>query len=188
MRTPTESLGGPRLTDAVEFIFDGCGLFDAWRGGVFDLFPTAAARALIALPVWDGHPCAAIPEGDRQGLIAAGAEVVDLPGDSFLKACALRRRYPTLSPQECFSFLLLRNNAVLVLGDPLTRQAAAAESLPHCGVEWLVERMLARSRIDLAIVAACRDRCARLDALAGLHDVLKRHLGGRRQREKSGEA
>lgn len=97
--------------------------------------------------------------GEQKALIANKMRVVDLPGESVLRARQVARELPRMSIHDAFAFALAETcpGCVLLTGDGRLRDLAARHKIEVHGVLWVLDEVHAH---DLAtareIVAALR--------------------------------
>ena len=75
-------------------------------------------------------------------LIRLGLVVEELDGDGVSLALTYRQQAPALSLPDCFALALAQTRSwILLSGDSVLRQLAAAESVECHGVLWLLDEM-----------------------------------------------
>jgi len=76
-------------------------------------------------------------------LLRLGLQLLELTAVEVSQVQMLRSRVPKLSIPDCAAYVgALRDDHILLAGDGLLRQHAAATSVNHHGVLWLMDRVL----------------------------------------------
>lgn len=95
----------------------------------------------------------------KKALIRAGLKVIDLPGESVLRAQAIIRQAPWLSVHDGFAFALAESHpgCILLTGDGELRSLATRQKMEVHGVLWVIDE-IHRHQIEKAktLLAALR--------------------------------
>jgi hypothetical protein len=79
----------------------------------------------------------------EKALLAAALQVIDLPGESVLRAQEVARSLPHLSIHDCFAFALAERNpgCILLTGDGALRALAGKHDIAVHGVLWVIDQI-----------------------------------------------
>lgn len=92
-------------------------------------------------------------------MLRGGLKVVDLPGESVLRAQRIARELPHLSVHDCFAYVLAesRQDCVLLTGDRQLRRFARKQRIEVHGVLWVIDELHAHAiSTAAALVAALK--------------------------------
>lgn len=83
----------------------------------------------------------------KKAMLRGGLEVVDLPGESVLRAQRIARELPHLSVHDCFAYTLAesRQGSILLTGDRKLRRFARKQSIEVHGILWVIDELHAHA-------------------------------------------
>ena len=84
---------------------------------------------------------------EEKALLGSALKIMDLPGDSVLRAQRVVRDLPHLSIHDGFAFALAEDNpgCILLTGDGALRDLAAKHNITVHGVLWVLDELQANS-------------------------------------------
>lgn len=119
-------------------------------GCLIDLRKASLLEAFLALPSDILIPNTLFADGltnfnaaQKRALLRGGLKVIDIPGQSVLRAREVMLENPQLSANDGFAYVLAEthNGCVLLTGDGRLRALAAANKIIVQGVLWAVDRI-----------------------------------------------
>ena len=145
-------------------------LIDLRKASLLDAFVRLPYELLIPNTLFDGE-LVKFTVAQKRALVRGGLRVIDLPGESVLRAVDVTREVPRLSIHDSFAFVLAEQHAgcVLLSGDGALRTYAAARTIEVRGVLWVMDELyqhnLATAADLLAVLAMfAADNTVRLPA------------------------
>jgi predicted nucleic acid-binding protein len=137
---------------------DSSCLIDLRNASLLDAFVRLPYELLIPNTLFYGE-LMKFTSAQKRALVFGGLQVVDLPGDSVLRAVDVTRQSPRLSIQDGFAFVLAEKHAgcVLLSGDGALRTYAASCAIEVRGVLWVIDELHRHNLMPVEIL---------LDALA----------------------
>jgi predicted nucleic acid-binding protein len=115
-----------------------------------DLLPTLRATLEVRLPYELLIPNTLFEEellkfstAQKRALVRGGLKVVDLPGDSVLRARQIAREMPHLSIHDGFALALAESldGCILLTGDGALRALAIEQDIEVHGVLWVIDEL-----------------------------------------------
>ena len=120
----------------------------------------------------------------KKALLRGGLKIVDLPGESVLRARQVARELPHLSIHDGFAYALAesRPGCILLTGDGALRALARRQKIEVHGVLWVIDELHAHAisaagTLLTALQALASDQTVRLPP-QDLAAYLKRYGGG----------
>jgi predicted nucleic acid-binding protein len=137
-------------------------LIDLRKAGLLSTTLLLPYAFVVALPLVASE-LLGFTQGDWEDLRARGLENLDLSGPQVEAALEIRRRYPGLSANDCFSLVLAQagDDRILLTGDAQLRRRAADAGVEVHGVLWVADQLAER---DLMLQADLADALERLAA------------------------
>lgn len=121
---------------------DASALIDLKKGELLHLLGALPYRWIIPLPIRE-EEMLSFSGQDWATLEAAGLEIFDLPPALVGEAFAVRRAFPSLSPNDCFCLVSAEDfeDAVLLTGDGRLRSVAEQRRVNVHGVLWIIDQL-----------------------------------------------
>lgn len=130
---------------------DASALIDLKKGQLLHLLGALPYRWVIPLPIRE-EEMLSFSGQDWATLEAAGLETFDLPPALVGEAFAVRRAFPSLSPNDCFCLVSAEDfeDAVLLTGDGRLRTIAEQRQVNVHGVLWIIDQLLETKTCELS--------------------------------------
>ena len=123
-------------------ISDSSCLIDLRKTSLLDAFLRMPYELLIPNTLFE-EELLTFTVTQKKALIRGGLKIVDLPGDSVLRARQIVRDMPQLSIHDGFAFALAQNNpgCILLTGDGGLRTLANEQNMEVHGVLWVIDEI-----------------------------------------------
>ncbi len=123
-------------------VSDSSCLIDLRKASLLDAFVRLPYELLIPNTLFDGE-LVKFTAAQKRALVRGGLQVIDLPGESVLRAVDVTRQLPRLSIHDGFAFVLaeLHAGCVLLSGDGALRTYAASCAIEVRGVLWVIDEL-----------------------------------------------
>jgi predicted nucleic acid-binding protein len=123
-------------------VSDSSCLIDLRKASLLDAFLKLPYEILIPNTLFEDE-LLKFTDAQKRELIRAGMKVMDLPGESVLRAQQLLRSTPQLSIHDGFALALAENHAgcILLTGDGNLRVLAATNGIEVHGVLWIIDEL-----------------------------------------------
>lgn len=123
-------------------VSDSSCLIDLRKALLLDAFVQLPYELLIPNTLFDGE-LVKFTAAQKRALVRGGLQVVDLPGESVLRAVEVSRDVPRLSIHDGFAFALAEQHegCVLLSGDGALRTYAVARAMEVRGVLWVIDEL-----------------------------------------------
>lgn len=123
-------------------VSDSSCLIDLRKASLLDAFVRLPYELLIPNTLFDGE-LVKFTAAQKRALVRGGLQVVDLPGESVLRAADVTRQLPRLSIHDGFAFVLAEQHTgcVLLSGDGALRTYAASCAIEVRGVLWVIDEL-----------------------------------------------
>lgn len=123
-------------------VSDSSCLIDLRKASLLDAFVRLPYELLIPNTLFDGD-LVKFTAAQKRALVRGGLQVIDLPGESVLRAVDVTRQLPRLSIHDGFAFALAEQHAgcVLLSGDGALRTYAASCAIEVRGVLWVIDEL-----------------------------------------------
>ena len=123
-------------------VSDSSCLIDLRKASLLDAFVGLPYELLIPNTLFDGE-LVKFTAAQKRALVRGGLQVVDLPGESVLRAVEVTRQLPRLSIHDGFAFVLAEQHVgcVLLSGDGALRAHAASCAIDVRGVLWVIDEL-----------------------------------------------
>lgn len=123
-------------------VSDSSCLIDLRKASLLDAFVRLPYELLIPNTLFDGE-LVKFTAAQKRALVRGGLQVIDLPGESVLRAVDVTRQLPRLSIHDGFAFVLAEQHAgcVLLSGDGALRTYAASCAIEVRGVLWVIDEL-----------------------------------------------
>lgn len=138
-------------------ISDSSCLIDLRKASLLDTFLKLRYEILIPNTLFE-EELLKFTDEQKEALVRGGLKVMDLPGESVLRAQQVAGDLPHLSIHDCFAFALAESCAgcILLTGDGGLRELAMKHKMEVHGVLWVIDEIhtngLATSRDLLAVL------------------------------------
>ena len=134
-------------------VSDSSCLIDLRKGALLDVFLQLPYEVLIPNVLFE-EELLKFTDEQKQSLVRGGIQVMDLPGESVLRAQAIARGCPHLSTHDGFAFALAESieGCILLTGDGRLRALAEEHEIEVRGLLWVIDEIYANglaSREDL---------------------------------------
>lgn len=128
-------------------ISDSSCLIDLRKASLLDAFLRLPYELLIPNTLFE-EELLKFSAAQKTGLIRGGLKVVDLPGDSVLRARQIAREMPHLSIHDGFAFALAESHdgCILLTGDSALRTLAMERDIEVHGVLWVIDELHRHTR------------------------------------------
>lgn len=154
-------------------ISDSSCLIDLRKTSLLDAFFRLPYELLIPNTLFD-EELFKFTAAQKKAMLRGGLKVVDLPGESVLRAQRIARELPHLSVHDCFAYTLAesRPGCILLTGDGPLRAFARRQKIEVHGVLWVIDAPCPRNHrrgdtVDGAAGASKRSDSAPAAAGAG---------------------
>ena len=136
-------------------ISDSSCLIDLRKTSLLDAFLRLPYELLIPNTLFE-EELLKFTATQKRALVRAGMKVVDLSGDSVLRARQIARDMPHLSIHDGFAFALAQSypGCILLTGDRQLRRFARKQSIEVHGVLWVVDKLHAHAISTAAMLHA----------------------------------
>jgi predicted nucleic acid-binding protein len=136
-------------------------LIDLRKAGLLSTALLLPYSFVVALPLVASE-LLGFDQGDWEDLQARGLEILDLSGPQVAAALEIRRRYPGLSANDCFSLVLAQagDDRILLTGDAQLRRRATDAGVEVHGVLWVADQLAERALMLQADLADALERLA----------------------------
>jgi predicted nucleic acid-binding protein len=123
-------------------VSDSSCLIDLRKASLLDAFVRLPYELLIPNTLFDGE-LVKFTAAQKRALVRGGLQVIDLPGESVLRAVDVTRQLPRLSIHDGFAFVLAERHAgcVLLSGDGALRSYASSCAIEVRGVLWVIDEL-----------------------------------------------
>ena len=123
-------------------ISDSSCLIDLRKTSLLDAFLQLPYELLIPNTLFE-EELLKFTAAQKKSLVRGGLKVVDLPGDSVLRARQIARDMPHLSIHDGFAFALAQSNpgCILLTGDGGLRTLANNHNMEVHGVLWVIDEL-----------------------------------------------
>lgn len=123
-------------------ISDSSCLIDLRKTSLLDAFLRLPYELLIPNTLFE-EELLKFSAAQKTALIRGGLKVVDLPGDSVLRARQIAREMPHLSMHDGFAFALAESHdgCILLTGDSALRTLAMEREIEVHGVLWAIDEL-----------------------------------------------
>ena len=123
-------------------ISDSSCLIDLRKTSLLDVFLRLPYELLIPNTLFEDELLKFTP-GQKKVLVRGGLKVVDLPGESVLRARKIAREMPHLSIHDGFAFALAQSypGCILLTGDGGLRALANEHDMEVHGVLWVIDEL-----------------------------------------------
>jgi len=123
-------------------ISDSSCLIDLRKASLLDAFLRLPYELLIPNTLFEDE-LLKFTAAQKKALVRGGLKVVDLPGDSVLRARQLVRDLPHLSIHDGFAFALAESyrGCILLTGDGVLRDLADKRDIEAHGVLWVIDEI-----------------------------------------------
>lgn len=123
-------------------VSDSSCLIDLRKASLLDAFVRLPYELLIPNTLFDGE-LVKFTAAQKRALVRGGLQVIDLSGESVLRAVDVTRQLPRLSIQDGFAFVLAEQHTgcVLLSGDGALRTYAASCAIEVRGVLWVIDEL-----------------------------------------------
>jgi predicted nucleic acid-binding protein len=138
-------------------VSDSCCLIDLRKASLLAAFLRLPYEILIPNTLFEEELLRFTEE--EKALLAGALKVMDLPGESVLRAQQVARDLPHLSIHDGFAFALAQDHAgcILLTGDGDLRDLAAKHDITVHGVLWVIDEIHTNSLAEVAeILTALR--------------------------------
>ena len=127
-------------------ISDSSCLIDLRKTSLFDAFVRLPYELLIPNTLFE-EELLQFSAAQKKALVRGGLKVVDLPGESVLRARQVARDMPHLSIHDGFAFALAesRPGCILLTGDGPLRTLARRQKIEVHGVLWVIDELQAHA-------------------------------------------
>jgi predicted nucleic acid-binding protein len=114
---------------------------------------------VVTLPVVENE-LLEFEEAEWRRLETAGLAVIDLDSERVTRAFELRRLYPGLSAEDCFSLSLAERtqDCILLTGDAALRRAAAKSQVDVHGVLWVIDELIKLQVTPAKTLVGCLEK------------------------------
>jgi len=164
-------------------ISDSSCLIDLRKTSLLDAFLRLPYELLIPNTLFE-EELLKFSAAQKKALLRGGLKVVDLPGESVLRARQVARELPHLSIHDGFAYALAesRPGCILLTGDGPLRAFARRQKIEVHGVLWVIDELHAHAisaagTLFSALQALASDPTVRLPP-EELAAYLKRYGGG----------
>lgn len=123
-------------------VSDSSCLIDLRKVSLLDAFLKLPYDILIPNTLFD-EELLKFTEAQKSGMVRGGLKVVDLPGQSVLRAQEVVRAAPQLSAHDGFAFALAETHpgCILLTGDGYLRTLAATNKIEVHGFLWVIDEI-----------------------------------------------
>jgi predicted nucleic acid-binding protein len=123
-------------------VSDSSCIIDLRKVSLLDVFLRLPYEILIPNTLFE-EELLKFTEVQKRALIKGGLKVIDLPGESVLRAQQVIRSAPRLSVNDGFAFALAESHpgCILLTGDGCLRDLAAAQKIEVHGFLWVVDQI-----------------------------------------------
>ena len=123
-------------------VSDSSCLIDLQKGKLLRAIFELPYTFVIPQPLFD-HELQSLSRSEKEALVAAGMEVLNLPGEQVSMAMKYSNENPKLSIYDCFAYVLAKENedAVLFTGDANLRSLADSNGLETHGIIWAIDEL-----------------------------------------------
>ncbi len=123
-------------------VSDGCCLNDLGKASLVDAFLKLPYEILIPNTLFEGD-LLTFTAAQKQALIREGMKVIDLPGESVLRARQVVRDTPQLPIHDGFTFALAERSAgcILLAGSANLHTLATSHDIDVHGVLWVIDEI-----------------------------------------------
>ena len=149
-------------------ISDSSCLIDLRKTSLLDAFLRLPYELLIPNTLFE-EELLKFTAAQKMALVDGGLKVVDLPGESVLRAREVAREFPNLSIHDAFAYALAesRSGCILLTGDGSLRALASRRKIEVHGVLWVIDELnvhaISATEILLkALQSIAKDPTARL--------------------------
>jgi rRNA-processing protein FCF1 len=113
----------------------------------------------VVLPVVENE-LLEIGKAEWRQLETAGLTIVDLDSERVTRAFELRKTYPVLSAEDCFSLSLAERteNCVLLTGDKGLRKTALTFEIDAHGILWVIDELVRFQVTPPKILLGCLEK------------------------------
>lgn len=131
-------------------VSDSSCLIDLRKVSLLDALLRLPCEFLIPDTLFDDELLKFTPT-QKRGLVRAGLQVIELPGERVLRAQAVIRQAPRLSVHDGFAFALAESHpgCILLTGDGELRSLASRHNMEVHGVLWVIDE-IHRNQIEKA--------------------------------------
>jgi predicted nucleic acid-binding protein len=142
-------------------VSDSSCLIDLRNASLLDAFLKLPYEILIPDTLFE-EELLKFTAAQKRALLRGGLKVMELPGESVLRAQEISRGYPQISIHDSFAFVLAERHpgCILVTGDGALRTLAVAHDIEVHGVLWIIDE------IHCTKVIAVKGLCAALRLFA----------------------
>lgn len=123
-------------------VSDSSCLIDLRKASLLDAFLKLPYELLIPNTLFEDE-LLKFTAAQKRALVRGGLTVVDLPGESVLRAQAVTRQLPRLSIHDGFAFALAERHegCILLSGDGTLRTFATTQAIEVRGVLWIIDEL-----------------------------------------------
>ena len=123
-------------------ISDSSCLIDLRKASLLDAFLRLPYELLIPNTLFE-EELLKFSAAQKTAMVRGGIKVVDLPGDSVLRARQIAREMPHLSIHDGFAFALAESHdgCILLTGDGVLRALAMERDIEVHGVLWVIDEL-----------------------------------------------
>jgi hypothetical protein len=157
-------------------VSDGGCLIDLRKASLLNAFLKLPYEILIPNTLFEDE-FLEFTSAQKQALIRGGLKVMDLPGQSVLRAQQLLRANPQLSIHAGFAFILTERHpsSILLTSDGRLRTLATANHIEVRGVLWLADEIYANGLSTAASLHAAAVACWRRQSQAAASGIDRVH-------------
>lgn len=123
-------------------ISDSSCLIDLRKASLLDAFLRLPYELLIPNTLFE-EELLKFSAAQKTALLRGGLKVIDLPGDSVLRARQIAREMPHLSIHDGFAFALAESHdgCILLTGDGALRALSIEQDIEVHGVLWVIDEL-----------------------------------------------
>src|SRR5262249_3701097 len=154
---------------------DSSCLIDLRKASLLDAFLKLPYEILIPNTLFEDE-LLKFTSAQKRALIRGGMKVMDLPGESVLRAQQVIRETPQLSIHDGFAYALAETcpGCILLTGDSYLRMFAASHDIKVHGVLWVVDeihtnQLSTAARLHSALLLFLEDSTVRLPRRELIH-------------------
>ena len=123
-------------------VSDSSCLIDLRKASLLDVFLRLPYEIMIPNTLFE-EELIRFTADQKDALVRGGLQIVDLPGESVLRAQEIVGIFPRLSVHDCFAFALAESNpgCILLTGDGGLRELGMRHRMEVHGVLWIVDEL-----------------------------------------------
>ena len=149
-------------------VSDSSCLIDLRKASLLDVFLRLPYEMMIPNTLFE-EELIRFTDDQKEALVRGGLQIVDLPGESVVRAQEIVGMFPRLSVHDCFAFALAESNpgCILLTGDGGLRELGMRYRMEVHGVLWIVDEihangLVTRETLLTILRGFARDQTVRL--------------------------